>query len=64
MKKIKESRFYQNLKYVAEEHPLEALAVAGTVVMASAKLMEANNNRKNAKTWEKEVERRNRKSYM
>jgi hypothetical protein len=62
MNKIKESRFYQNLKYQVENHPMEAIIVAGATALAVAKLMEANTNRKNAKTWEEEVERRKMKS--
>lgn len=62
MKKIKESRFYQNLKLQVEDHPMETIVVAGATALAIAKVMQANTERKNAKTWEKEVDRRTKMS--
>lgn len=58
MEKIKQNRFYQNLKTQVEEHPMESIAIAGATALAVAKVMQANTERKNSKTWKKEVERR------
>lgn len=55
-------KYIDNLKRQAEENPLVALAVAGAVVTAAAKLMQANTERKNSNTWAKEVERRRMKA--
>ena len=58
---MKNSRFYQNLKYQIEENPLAALAIftaAGTVAL---KLMQASTEHNNSKTWKQEVERRRMK---
>ena len=56
--KITESRFYRNLKTQIEEHPMEAIMIGAIAATAAAKLMESNNNRRNSKSWEKEVDRR------
>jgi len=56
------NKHYENLKRQAEANPLGALAVATTAIMAATKLMQANTERGNAKTWKKEVERRSMSS--
>lgn len=56
--KITNSRFYRNLKAQVEEHPMESIMIASIAATAAAKLMQSNANRRNSKTWEKEVDRR------
>jgi hypothetical protein len=51
-------RFYNNLKRQAQENPLLALAVATALLTATAKVLDANTQRKNSKAWNKEVDRR------
>lgn len=51
-------KFIDNLKRQAQENPVVALAIGAAVITATAKLMEANNDRKKTQTWEREVERR------
>lgn len=46
------------IKQAWNENPLAVLAVGALVANAAAKLMEANNHRQNAKSWEMEVARR------
>lgn len=50
------------LKQAWDENPLAVIAVGSTAVFAVAKLMDANNGRRNARAWETEVQRRNRKN--
>jgi hypothetical protein len=45
-----------------ESDPLMTAGIGATLLIAVSKLMNANTNRKNAKTWRKEVARRERKS--
>jgi hypothetical protein len=59
---MKNNRFYQNLKYQIEENPLAALAIATALATVLLKLMQANTEYNNSKTWEKEVERRRMKN--
>jgi hypothetical protein len=46
------------LKRQIEENPLVAAGVFAAVLQGGAKLMQANTQRKNSKTWKKEVNRR------
>lgn len=48
------------LKRQIEENPLVAAGIGVAAVNGLAKLMNANTTRKNAKTWKKEVARRDR----
>ncbi len=59
---MKNNRFYQNLKYQIEENPLAALAIMTAAATVLLKLMQANTEYNNSKTWEKEVERRRMKN--
>lgn len=45
-----------------EENPLVAMGIGAAVLSGLARLMNANTNRKNSKTWAKEVKRREKKS--
>lgn len=47
-----------NLKRQIEEQPLIALGVASAALSGAAKLLNANTNRRNSKTWNREVKRR------
>ncbi len=58
---MKNNRFYQNLKYQIEENPLAALAIMTAAATVLLKLMQANTDYNNSKTWEKEVQRRRMK---
>lgn len=55
-------KFVENLKRQAEENPVVALGAGAAVVQAISKLVQVNSQRKNSKTWKKEVERRAKKS--
>jgi hypothetical protein len=46
------------LKTQIEQQPLLAAGVAATLLQGAASLLRANTQRKNAKTWKKEVDRR------
>ena len=50
------------LKRQIEENPLVAAGIGVAAVNGLAKLMNANTSRRNAKTWKKEVARRDRKT--
>lgn len=56
--------FLERLKRQAEENPLAALAVAAAAMTAATRLMQANTERNNAKTWSREVDRRQYKIYQ
>ncbi len=47
-------------KRLWDENPLVCVVVGIAAANAGAKLMNANSSRKNTKTWEKEVKRRER----
>lgn len=51
-------RYFTRLREAAEERPLEALAIGAIAVTATAKIINANTERRNSTTWQKEVERR------
>jgi hypothetical protein len=46
------------LKAQVEEQPLLAAGIGAALLSGAVKLMNANTNRKNAKTWSREVKRR------
>lgn len=46
------------LKQAWNDNPLAVIFVATLAAGAAAKLMDANTSRQNAKSWEKEVDRR------
>jgi hypothetical protein len=50
--------YIARLKAAAEDHPLEAAGIAVLAIGAVTKLMQANTERNNSKTWQKEVDRR------
>lgn len=49
-----------NLKRQIEEQPLIAAGIGVAILNGAAKLMQANTQRKNSKTWHREVVRRER----
>jgi hypothetical protein len=51
-------KYLDNLRRHAEENPLGAAAIAIAAIAALTKLMQANTERNNSKTWSKEVDRR------
>ena len=52
------SKFVTNLRRQIEENPLESIVVLTAATAVVIKLMNANTDRNNAKSWKKEVERR------
>lgn len=50
--------FINNLKRQAEENPVLALGVAAGLISAIGKLINANSNARNAKSWDRETMRR------
>lgn len=48
------------LKEQAEDNPLVAAGLIAALLAGASKLMNANTNRKNSKTWTREVARRER----
>lgn len=58
--KARAKRFSNALLDKAEENPVAALIASGIVLKGGASLMRANTERKNAKTWNREVARRER----
>ena len=51
-----------NIKKAFDQDPVMVTGVGAALIIAIAKLMDANTNRKNSKTWKKEVNRRDKKS--
>lgn len=51
-------KYTDRLKATFEQYPLETIAISAAALTAAAKIMQANTERKNAKTWAKEVDRR------
>jgi len=47
-----------NLKRQIQEQPLVAAGIGAALLSGAAKLLNANTGRKNAKTWRREVKRR------
>ncbi len=56
------NRFIANLQNQAEENPLLAMAIAAGLITAISKLTNSSVNMRNAKAWQKEVDRRVKKS--
>lgn len=54
-------RFIDNLARQAEENPVVAMGVAAGLVTALTQLMNANTNRRKARTWDRETMRREMK---
>jgi hypothetical protein len=52
------NEFLENLKRQAAENPVLALGVAAALLTAVSKVSNSHVNARNAKAWEKEVERR------
>lgn len=50
------------LKEQVEDNPLIAAGIGVALLNGAAKLLNANTNRKNSKTWSREVKRREKKS--
>lgn len=50
--------YLNNLKTWAKEYPGQALAATALALVAVARVMQANTERQNAKTWKQEVQRR------
>lgn len=50
------------LKAQVEENPLVAAGIGAALLSGAAKLMNANNGRRNSKTWSREVKRREKNS--
>lgn len=59
--KTRVKRISSKLMDQVEENPVAALVIGGVALQGGAKLMKANTERKNAKTWRREVARRERK---
>jgi len=51
-----------NLKRQCEDQPLVAAGIGAALLAGVAKLLNANTGRKNAKTWSREVKRREKNS--
>jgi len=56
------NKAWNKIKQTWEENPLVVIGIGAVAVNAAAKLMDANTRRQNARSWEIEVERRNRMS--
>lgn len=56
------NKAWNRIKQVWEENPIAVIVVASLAVTAGAKLMDANTERRNSHTWEKEVQRRTMKA--
>ncbi len=50
--------YVTSLKRWAKEYPGQALAATALALVAVARVMQANTERQNAKTWKQEVQRR------
>lgn len=51
-------KFLENLQAQAEANPVLAMGVAAGLLTAISKLMDANTNARNAKSWDRESKRR------
>lgn len=54
-------KFLENLKHQAEENPVLAMGVAAGLLTAISKLLDANTNARNSKSWDRETKRRSMK---
>lgn len=61
--KINKERIKHNLKTFVEESPEKVLLLAVGTLPVLTKLMQANTERQNSKTWRKEVQRREIATY-
>lgn len=52
------NEFLENLKRQAAENPIVALGVGAGLITAISKLIDSNTESKNAKAWQREVNRR------
>lgn len=64
LKKIKNSKFVQNLKHTAEENPVVVLMAAAAVITATAKLVDAVGHAKGSSAYAKDVARRLKKAKV
>jgi hypothetical protein len=55
------NRFLENLKHQAEENPVFALGVAAGLITAISQLVNASSNKQNARSWDRETARREKK---
>lgn len=55
------NEFLENLKRQAEANPLAALGIGAGLITAIGKLLESSNERKNARSWDRETKRRAKK---
>lgn len=51
-------KYLEELKFQAQHNPLATAVVGAGLIVAISKLLNANTERQNAKTWAREVERR------
>lgn len=56
------NKAFENIKRKFEENPVEVIGVGALVATAAAKVLHALTERKNARTWAKEVNRREYKT--
>lgn len=52
------NQYTDRLKKAWEENPLQVMLATGLLMQGAAKLMQANTNRRNSKTYNLEVQRR------
>lgn len=52
---------WTKLKQKFEEDPITVLVVGSLVAASAAKLIDANTNRRNSRSWERETRRRDRR---
>lgn len=52
------NRFIENLKNQAEDNPVLALGVAAGLITAISQLLNAGNNARNSRSWDRETMRR------
>ena len=56
------NEFLDNLRRQAEDQPMVAMGIGAAAITAIAKLLNAQTEHRNAKTWKKEVDRRTMKT--
>lgn len=57
-------KFLENLQAQAEANPVLAMGVAAGLLTAISKLVDANTNARNAKSWDRETKRRTMKNTV
>jgi hypothetical protein len=55
------NKAFDRLKRFWNDHPVETIIIGIAAAGAAAKLMDANTNRRNSRSWEREVDRRRSK---